>query len=89
MKTKITLFFLCCIVSFSIFAQENKIKDRRTNPDLYFLEESEVPNSLKLLPPPPEAGSILSYTTRNVTTGERCKGTLQGETKLYKSACKR
>lgn len=59
MKTKFTLLLLCCALSLNIFAQERKIKDRRTNPDLYYLEESEVANSLNLLPPPPEAESIL------------------------------
>lgn len=60
MKTK-TFFvaLLCTMYSFSVFAQDVKIKDRRTNPDLYFLEITEVPNSLELLPPPPAPGSIL------------------------------
>lgn len=60
MKTK-TFFaaLLCAMYSFSVFAQDVKIKDRRTNPDLYFLEITEVPNSLELLPPPPAPGSIL------------------------------
>lgn len=40
------------------FAQE-KIKDTRTNPDLYFLTIDDVASSLELLPPPPTEGSIL------------------------------
>lgn len=60
MKTKFTfVFLLCSLITFSTFAQEKKIKDKRTKPDLYFLEESEVANSLELLPPPPAANSIL------------------------------
>ena len=60
MKTKFTFVLLfCTLLSFSTFAQEKKIKDKRTKPDLYYLEESEVANSLELLPPPPEATSIL------------------------------
>ncbi len=60
MKAKFSLFVLVCsLFSMSTFAQEESIKDKRSNPDLYFLEISEVPNSLDLLPPPPEAGSIL------------------------------
>ena len=39
-------------------AQEAKIKDHRTNPDVYFLQEGDVPNSLILLPAPPDAASI-------------------------------
>lgn len=60
MKTKpFFVALLCAMYSFSVFAQDVKIKDRRTNPDLYFLEITEVPNSLELLPPPPAPGSIL------------------------------
>lgn len=60
MKTKpFFVALLCTMYSLSAFAQDVKIKDRRTNPDLYFLEITEVPNSLELLPPPPVPGSIL------------------------------
>lgn len=59
MKKKFTLaMLLCSFVTLTTFAQEHKIKDKRTNPDLYYLEESEVANSLELLPPPPAANSI-------------------------------
>ncbi|SHE43603.1 acid phosphatase [Dysgonomonas macrotermitis] len=60
MKTKFTLvLLLCSLISLNSFGQEKKIKDKRTAPDLFYLEESEVANSLELLPPPPEASSIL------------------------------
>lgn len=60
MKTKLLLVAVVCTVfTFGAFAQDVKIKDKRTNPTLYFLEISEVPNSLELLPPPPAPGSIL------------------------------
>lgn len=60
MKTKFALvFLLCSFITFNSFAQETKIKDKRTQPDLFYLEESEVANSYELLPPPPEANSIL------------------------------
>ncbi len=59
MKKKYTLILLLCsLISLNISAQEKKIKDKRTKPDLYYLEESEVANSLELLPPPPAANSI-------------------------------
>lgn len=45
-------------VSVATWAQE-KIKDVRTKPDVYFLQIGEVANSLELLPPPPQPGSIL------------------------------
>jgi acid phosphatase (class A) len=34
-------------------------RDATTDPDHYFLREGEAPNSLKLLPPPPQPGSLL------------------------------
>lgn len=59
---KKSLALLLLIGSFltigTVNAQE-KIKDRRSNPDLYYLEISEVANSLNLLPAPPQPGSIL------------------------------
>lgn len=60
MKRKLTLILLLgSLITLSTYAQEKVIKDKRTKPDLYFLEESEVASSLELLPPPPEATSIL------------------------------
>lgn len=54
------LFFVACLslASAVAFSQE-KVKDVRTNPDLYFLQSDEVASSLNLLPPPPQPGSIL------------------------------
>ncbi len=76
MKTKFALLLVFCAISLNIFCTREKKKDRRTNPELYYLEESEVANSLELLPPPPEAGSICSCMTKPVTTGGNCKGIL-------------
>lgn len=60
MKVRFSMFvLLCSLFTLHAFAQETKIKDKRTNPDLYYLEISEVANSLDLLPPPPSASSIL------------------------------
>lgn len=44
--------FMLTLIAVSSFGQ-SKIKDVRTNPDLYFLRADEVANSLSLLPPPP------------------------------------
>lgn len=56
---KRSLFVACLsLVAVVTFAQE-KIKDVRTNPDLYFLRADEVASSLNLLPAPPQPGSIL------------------------------
>jgi acid phosphatase (class A) len=45
--------------SVSLVGCEKEIEDKRTTPDLYYLEDSQVANSMELLPPPPEAGSIM------------------------------
>ncbi len=80
MKTKFVLLLVFCAISLNIFAQEKKIKDRRTNPELYYLEESEVANSLELLPPPPEAGSILFlYDKARYDWGKLQRDTPRGE----------
>lgn len=39
-------------------ATQTKVKDHRTNPDVFFLQEGDVPNSYLLLPGPPDGGSI-------------------------------
>lgn len=39
-------------------AETPNIKDHRTNPEVFFLQEGDVPNSFILLPPPPDGASI-------------------------------
>ena len=80
MKTKFALLLVFCAISLNIFAQEKKIKDRRTNPELYYLEESEVANSYCLLLLKQEV--FCSCMTKPVTTGGNCKGILLGVNKL-------
>lgn len=58
MMKKSILLFMLILMSASVYSQEKKIKDVRTNPNVYFLQIDEVANSLKLLPPPPQPGSI-------------------------------
>ena len=61
MKTRFTsaILLLAGMFSFGVQAQtETKIKDHRTNPEVYFLQIDDVANSLELLPPPPDASSI-------------------------------
>lgn len=58
MNRKSLFVVLLSVFTLSTFAQQ-KIKDVRTNPDLYFLQVDEVANSLELLPAPPQPGSIL------------------------------
>ena len=56
------------------------IKDHRTNPDVYFLEEGDLPNSLELLPGPPDAGSIaFLYDRARYDWGKSMRKTPRGE----------
>jgi len=57
MNKIVHLTLAATVVSLNLFSAQEK-KDRRTNPDLYFLEISEVANSLDILPPPPDEDSI-------------------------------
>jgi len=50
------LFLASIFISLNFFSAQ-EIKDKRTHPDLYFLEISEVANSLEILPPPPDENS--------------------------------
>ena len=57
-KTLLVAFVALMSASASFAQSSTKIKDVRTNPDLYFLQDGEQPSSLDLLPPPPETGSL-------------------------------
>ena len=58
MKKNNFIAVVLSIISVAVFGQE-KIKDVRTNPALYFLQIEDVARSLDLLAPPPQPGSIL------------------------------
>lgn len=47
------------LLSFAASAQSTQVKDRSTMPDRYYLLQGQQPNSLYILPTPPDAGSIL------------------------------
>ena len=59
-RSVVCAFFVSCVSL--AFAQEasteKKIKGPRPNPELFFLQEGDVPNSYLLLPPPPDGASI-------------------------------
>ena len=86
---KIRFAFLSLLLaglSTGVFAQEaqTKIKDHRTNPDVFFLVEGDVANSLNLLPPPPDAGSIqFLYDKARYDWGKSMRNTPRGEQAFY------
>ena len=60
MTKKTFLVSLLAMISVATFAQTpaSKIKDVRTKPELYFLQDGQQASSLDLLPAPPQKGSI-------------------------------
>lgn len=52
------LFTVSSVMAFGQETPTKKIKDHRTAPELFFLQEGDVPNSYLLLPPPPDGASI-------------------------------
>lgn len=66
--------------SFAQTEQAKKIKDHRTNPEVYFLEAGDIANSLELLPPPPDAGSVqFLYDRARYDWGKSIRKTERGE----------
>lgn len=58
MKKYLSLSVLLFGMTLSVMAQAPQKRDHSTNPDMYYLNYEDVASSLKLLPPPPDAGSI-------------------------------
>ena len=76
---KFILLSMLILTSACVYSQE-KIKDVRTNPDLYFLQIGDVANSFKLLPPPPQPGStIFSNDEARYRWGKEQRDTPRGD----------
>lgn len=74
MKKKTFIAVVLSIISVAVFGQE-KIKDVRTNPTLYFLQIEDVARSLDLfLLRRNQAASSFSMIRPNIN-GERCSAT--------------
>lgn len=59
---------------------DGSIKDNRTNPDVFFMEMGDMPNSLELLPGPPDASSIaFLYDRARYDWGKSLRNTERGE----------
>lgn len=84
-----TLRNATCALFFAVattlsFAQDatpaKKIKDHRTNPEVFFLQEGDVPNSYLLLPPPPDGASITFLNDQaRYTWGKTMRNTPRGD----------
>ena len=81
--TKKTLFVgLLAMFSVTTFAQNaaTKIKDARTKPDLYYLQDGQQVSSLDLLPAPPQPGSIqFLYDEAQYQWGKMQRNTPRGD----------
>ncbi|MEJ5072084.1 acid phosphatase PhoC [Enterobacter ludwigii] len=58
MKKSILAFCVASLFSVNAFALAPSGNDATTKPDLYYLKNAQAIDSLALLPPPPEVGSI-------------------------------
>lgn len=82
---RLTALLAAAFIVFSGAAQttdttQKKIKDHRTQPELFFLQEGDVANSLELLPPPPDAASIqFLYDKARYDWGKQQRKTERGE----------
>lgn len=71
---------ICSQLSAQAPLNPNDIKDHRTDPELFFLQEGDCPNSLILLPGPPDGGSILFlYDQARYNWGKLQRKTPRGE----------
>lgn len=83
MKT-FAIALLLSAVAFPAAAQtaekKAQIKDHRTQPEVFFLVEGDLPNSLELLPGPPDAASIqFMYDRARYDWGKSLRNTERGE----------
>lgn len=73
------LAVVCVSGAWAQEAPAKKIKDHRTNPELFFLQEGDVPDSYKLLPPPPDGASITFLNDQaRYTWGKTQRNTARG-----------
>ena len=71
---------VCSQLSAQAPLNPSDIKDHRTDPELFFLQEGDCPNSLILLPGPPDGGSILFlYDQARYNWGKLQRKTPRGE----------
>lgn len=76
------LLLLLSLMCMTAMAQtkDGKVKGHSTNPDVYFLEIDQVPNSLQLLPGPPDPASVaFLYDQARYNWGKMQRNTPRGE----------
>lgn len=79
-KHLLILTALSLLCATAIAQQHPGCKDHSSNPDLYFLYEGQAPNSLLLLPAPPDAASVqFMYDQARYNWGKSLRNTKRGE----------
>lgn len=80
MRRVISAAAFCFLMSFAASAQAPQVKGHSTMPDRYYLLQGQQPNSLYILPTPPDAGSILwLYDKERYDWGKLKRDTERGE----------
>ncbi len=81
MKKKNLIVALLTLISVSTFAQTaTPVKDVRTKPNLYFLQDGQQASSLDLLPAPPQPGSVqFLYDEAQYQWGKMQRNTERGD----------
>lgn len=73
------LLSLMCMTA-TAQTKDGKVKGHSTNPDVYFLEIDQVPNSLQILPGPPDPASVaFLYDQARYNWGKMQRNTPRGE----------
>lgn len=73
------LLSLMCMTA-TAQTKDGKVRGHSTNPDVYFLEIDQVPNSLQLLPGPPDPASVaFLYDQARYNWGKMQRNTPRGE----------
>ena len=73
------LLSLMCMTA-TAQTKDGKVKGHSTNPDVYFLEIDQVPNSLQLLPGPPDPASVaFLYDQARYNWGKMPRNTPRGD----------
>ncbi|MDE6447813.1 MAG: acid phosphatase, partial [Muribaculaceae bacterium] len=76
----LALTAIFCAQGFAQAPTDGSIKDNRTNPEVFFLEDGDDPNRLVILPGPPSAESVaFMYDKARYDWGKYIRKTARGE----------
>ncbi|MBD5310721.1 MAG: hypothetical protein HDS13_00945 [Bacteroides sp.] len=74
----LTISILCSVLT--VGAADVVARNHNTDPDVYFLQEGDLPNSLELLPGPPSSESVqFLYDRARYDWGKSLRNTERGE----------